>query len=122
MIEFLLHAKFEAELKALFKKQKNTGDIGFENLKNLLSRQFDSAKPELVIGNSKIHRLSEFSVGTSSLWKVEMNVKGLRPSQWPRIWFLLNTDKIYFLLLATHQENYDNKFSTKEAASRATEF
>ncbi len=51
-----------------------------------------------------------------------MNVRGLRPSQWPRVWFLLLGDAIYFLHIATHQDNYDNKESDKVAKERAGDF
>ena len=122
MIEFLYHTKFDSEMKSLLKKYKNQTDVGFESLKNLLSKQFDVTNPEIVIGNSKIHRILDMQPGVATIWKVEMSIKGLRPSQWPRVWFLLSVDKIYFLHVATHQDNYDNTYSTREAGNRANDF
>lgn len=113
-MKFIESNNFKRELKFLTKKYKDNNIIGFENLKNLLEKQFDSEFPEEVIGPGKIHRIENYENG--ALWKVEMSVRGLRPSQWPRVWFYISCNIVYFLDVGAHQDNYDNK--SKESKSR----
>jgi len=35
-------------------------------------------------------------------------VEGLRPGQWPRVWFSIKGDTITFLVIKSHVDNYDN--------------
>ena len=118
MINFVNHPSFEKEIK----KYKNNSSFGFNNLKNLLSKQFSKIDKELVIGPGKIHKITDYLDFCGELWKVEMSVLGLRPNQWPRVWFLLVDETIYFLHTNTHQNNYDNKESEDLAKERVLDY
>lgn len=61
--------------------------------------------PQQVIGPAKLHRVTQNDIWT--IWKVEMVVpkSGLRPNQFPRVWFVVQGDTIAFLCIALHTEN-----------------
>lgn len=122
MLNFVNHSSFEKELKEICKKYRGGGEAGFNQLKKLLNKQFSLVDRELVIGPGKIHRVTDFIDFGGELWKVEMSVAGLRPNQWPRVWFLLLNNVIYFLHINTHQDNYKDKEATILAKKRVSEF
>ena len=45
-----------------------------------------------------------------SIWKVELVIpkSNLRPNQFPRMWFCVQGNKIAFLCIATHIDNYND--------------
>ena len=119
-MKFLKHDKFDKELKAIRKKQRHVDD-GVKSLKKLLEKQFDPLSPIEVIGPSKIHRITDGA--TWCLWKVEMAIphSGLRPNQWPRVWFGIKGDTIAFLATAQHSDNYNDNDVEERAKSRITD-
>lgn len=119
-MKFIESDNFKKKLKSLTKKYKKNNVIGFESLKKLLEKQFDQNFPEEVIGPGKIHRIESLEGG--DFWKVEMNVTGLRPSQWPRVWFYISCNIIYFLNVAIHQSNYNDRDEENLAKDILKEF
>jgi hypothetical protein len=73
------------------------------------------------IAPAKIHRITQSQ--TWAVWKVEMVIpgSGLRPNQWPRVWFVVEGDSIAFLKVASHTENYNNVECERVAIGRATD-
>ena len=119
-MNFLQHDEFVNELKKLSKYPSLQG--GLDSVKRLLEKQFDPNNPEVVIPPGKIHRVHQNTVW--SLWKIEVVLpkSGLRPSQWPRMWFAVSGDKIAFLCIAAHMQNYDNNTIDALATSRASDY
>lgn len=119
-VNFLSHDQFESELKKLSKSSPILA--GMESVKRLLEKQFDPLNPEVVIPPGKIHRVHQNDVW--SLWKIEVVLpkSGLRPNQWPRMWFVVSGDKIVFLCINSHTQNYDNNTVDKLAAERVSDF
>ena len=116
-MQFLKHDKFERE----FSKIKHN-DIykSLELIENLLEKQFDFHFPKIIIPPGKLHRVA--SGENYEIWKIEMLVKGLRPNQWPRIWFMINSNVVTFLSVGLHQDNYNNNQKDREATDRALDF
>jgi alkanesulfonate monooxygenase SsuD/methylene tetrahydromethanopterin reductase-like flavin-dependent oxidoreductase (luciferase family) len=119
-MEFYEHPSFVKELKPIQKKHRGTFE-GVESLKRLLTQQFDSATNIEVIGPGKINRLCETPVW--DLWKVEVSIprSGLKPSQWPRVWFVVSGNTITLLAAAMHGDNYSDNQVTALAKNRASE-
>ena len=120
LMNFLKHSGFTKEVKPIQKKHKSTSG-GIESLELLLGQQFDPTNPVEVIGPAKINRISDSA--TVEIWKVEMAVpkSGLRPSQWPRVWFAVQGENIAFLEIALHIDGYDDSECERIARSRATD-
>lgn len=120
-MNFLRHDQFSGELKQLVKKYPGT-TAGLSAVERLLEKQFDPTSPDEVIAPGKIHRIHQNAIW--SLWKVEMAVpgSGLRPSQWPRMWFAVSGDKIVLLTIVSHTQNYDDNTIDKIAIERASDF
>lgn len=112
------HRSFEAEFKAIAKRQRDL-DESFEAAKKLLGVQFDESDPRQVIAPAKIHRLCVSDV--YELWKIEVAVKHLRPSQFPRVWFSLQPNLISFLAIRSHVDNYSDDSVQRQAADRFNE-
>ncbi len=121
MIDFNYHGAYLKEVKLLDKKYPAL-NRGIEANRKLLVEQFEPIKPESVIAPSKIHRLHAGEGDTWAIWKLEIQVNGLRPGEWPRCWVLVSGDQVYYLHIATHQDNYDNKKSDRIALDRAGEY
>ncbi|MDD3940756.1 MAG: hypothetical protein PHQ01_04265 [Candidatus Pacebacteria bacterium] len=120
MIEFINHKSFDREMRGVCKKYPRGYD-SFASIKKLLSKRFSPVESENLIGPGKIHKIEDYIDIGGELWKVEMSVSNLRPNQWPRVWFLLLNNVIYFLHIDTHQENYDNLESTNLAKDRISD-
>lgn len=120
-MKFLEHDQFSKELKTLNKKYRTLGK-GLDAVKRLFQKQFDSITPEEVIAPGKIHRLHQNSMW--SLWKIEVAVpgSGLKPNQWPRMWFAVSGDKIVLLAIAAHMQNYDNNKLDAIASGRVSDY
>lgn len=115
---WLEHDAFSREFKQFCKKQR-TAEAGFKAVKKLLAKQFDPNNPLEIIAPGKIHRV--YQSQTWEIWKVEMLVAGLRPNQWPRIWFVVNGNEITFLTKGSHVENYSDNEKDRLAFSRVTD-
>jgi hypothetical protein len=115
---FSAHPAFAREMKLLHKKL-DVG-TGMASIKKLLAVHFDSENPKPAIAPGKLHRIKVFDMW--SLWKVEVMVIGLRPSQWPRVWFLLRGAKITFLVGASHMQNYNDSEMEMLALDRLSDY
>ena len=120
MIEFLYHDSFSKELDALSKRFHTIHD-GLEKFKNLCEVQFHPVAPEQVIAPGKLHRINQND--SWSLWKIELLVpnSGLRPNQWPRMWFVVRGAYIGFLTIDSHVDNYSDDEVTHIALSRISD-
>jgi hypothetical protein len=120
MIEFLCHDIFSKEFDSLSRKFP-TLDDGLEKFKNLCEVQFHPRNPEQIIAPGKLHRLSQND--SWSLWKIELLVpnSGLRPNQWPRIWFVVKGGFIGLLTICSHVDNYDDDEMTRVASERISD-
>lgn len=90
------------------------------SVQKLLSVQFDPENPRQAIAPGKLHRLKESDMW--SLWKIEVMVVGLRPNQWPRVWFLRYGAAIIFLASASHTQNYDDNEMERLALDRLSDY
>lgn len=114
------HDSFNKEFKKLLKSHRQLED-GLKKAQKLLEKQFDPINPQEIIGPGKIHRVT--SEQTWELWKLEFAVpgSGLRPSQWPRLWFAVSGDTFTLLSVVSHIQNYDNNKQDTLAAERYSE-
>ena len=114
------HDSFAKELKKICGKHPQVED-GVARVKKLLAVQFNPLRPEEVIAPGKIHRVHGNNIW--ELWKVEVLVpkSGLKPNQWPRMWFSVSGETITFLAIATHIRNYDNNEVDRLAIKRLSD-
>lgn len=114
------HDSFDSEFKKLLKKHKQLAD-GLKKTQKLLEAQFDPLNPTSVIGPGKLHRVTANQ--TWEIWKVEVALigSGLKPSQWPRMWFAISGDTFTLLTIVAHQQNYNNNAQDRLALTRYTE-
>lgn len=109
MLEFISHASFEKETAKLQKRFTNLLE-DIERLKRLCEKQFHPTDPQQIIAPAKLHRVTQNTLWV--VWKVEMVVtnSGLRPNQFPRVWFAVQGSKLAFLCIKCHPDNYgDNE-------------
>lgn len=121
MIEFIYHDAIRKEIAALKRRFRNLESEGFKRFERLCQTQFHTTKPQQVIGPGKLHRVTQNDVWT--LWKIEMVVpnSGLRPNQYPRVWFGVKGSVIVFLCIGSHVDNYDNNEMDRLALNRLTD-
>jgi hypothetical protein len=114
------HNSFAKELKKICGKYPQAQD-GVARIKKLLAAQFDPLQPQDVIAPGKIHRVR--GDATWELWKVEVLLpkSGLRPNQWPRMWFVVSGESITLLAIVTHMDNYDNNEIDRLALGRLSD-
>ena len=115
---WLEHSSYIKEFEK-FSRKFVSAQQGLEALKKLLETQFDPLDPREIIAPGKIHRVHQNAVW--EMWKVECVVKGLRPGQWPRVWFVVNGDSITLLVFCTHIDNYNNNEMDRKALNRISE-
>lgn len=120
MIEFLWHDNFSKEF-VLLKKRFPTIEDGLNKFKNLCEVHFNPVNPEQVISPGKLHRLNQNDSWV--LWKVELLIpnSGLRPNQWPRMWFVVKGGFIGFLTISSHVDNYDDGEMSEIALNRVSD-
>lgn len=121
MIKFLYHDGFAKEIAALERRFATIRD-GLVSFERLCLVQFDPASPKQVIAPAKLHRVTQNDIWT--LWKVELVIpkSGLRPNQWPRVWFAVKGEIIVFLCTATHTDNYNDEKMNQAALTRVADF
>ena len=121
MIEFLYHDAIRKEIAALERRFSKLQTEGFRRFELLCQKQFNPVRPEQVIGPGKLHRIRQNDIWT--LWKVEMVVPnaGLRPNQYPRVWFGIKGSILVFLCIGTHIDNYDDGEMDRIALARLTD-
>jgi len=117
MLDFIYHPKFEKEIAALKRRFCNIKE-GLISFQRLCEVQFHPANPQRVIAPAKLHRITQNDIW--GLWKIELVIpkSGLRPNQFPRIWFCVQGAKIGFLCIATHIKNYNDNDMNRQALER----
>lgn len=121
MIEFLYHDGIQKEIAVLERRFRRVHD-GFAAFERLCEVQFHPTNPKQIIAPAKLHRITQNDIWT--MWKVELIIpnSGLRPSQYPRMWFGVNGAVIAFLCISTHIDNYVDAEMDQLARSRITDF
>lgn len=121
MIQFLYHDGIQKEIAALGRRFRTIHE-GLSALERLCEAQFDPVNPRQVIAPAKLHRISQNDIWT--LWKVELIIpnSGLRPNQWPRLWFVVKGTIVVFLCMSSHIDNYNDKEMDNLALSRVSDF
>ncbi|MEK7541298.1 MAG: hypothetical protein AAB533_00400 [Patescibacteria group bacterium] len=120
MIEFLYHDALQKEIAALERRFRRMRD-GLAAFERLCEVQFHPTDPKQIIAPAKLHRITQNDVWT--LWKIELVIpdSGLRPNQYPRMWFAVKGAIIAFLCVATHSDNYDDAEMNRTAFSRVSD-
>ena len=122
MIQFLYHGGIQKEIAALEARRFRTIRAGFSIFERLCEKQFHPTNPQPAIGPGKLHRISQNDMWT--LWKIELVIpnSGLRPNQFPRIWFAIKGAIVVFLCMSSHVDNYNDEDMNRLALSRASDF
>lgn len=120
MIQFIYHDGIEKEIAAIERRFRKLR-VGITAFENLCKVQFSPVNPQSIISPGKLHRVTHNDVWT--MWKIELAVpnSGLRPNQFPRMWFAVKGSVIVFLCIGTHVDNYDDDEMTRVATSRVTD-
>lgn len=120
MIDFIYHPKLESEIAALERRFSHLKE-GLRSFQRLCEVQFDPTNPQRIIAPAKLHRITQKDIW--ELWKVELVIpkSGLRPNQFPRLWFCVQGAKIGFLCIATHIDNYNDNEMNDRAIERLTD-
>lgn len=118
MIEFRYHDGFEKEIAALEKRRLRFIRKSLEGFQQLCEFHFHPTAPEPRIAPGKLHHITQNN--TWSMWKTELPIigSGLRPNQYPRIWFAQSGEIIAFLCVASHIDNYNDEEMNQIALSR----
>ncbi|OHA14684.1 MAG: hypothetical protein A2909_03260 [Candidatus Tagabacteria bacterium RIFCSPLOWO2_01_FULL_39_11] len=121
MMEFLYHDGIKNEIAATERRFRNIQQA-ISAFERLCEVQFNPMLPKQVIAPAKLHRVTQNDIWT--MWKVELVVSnsGLRPNQYPRVWFAVKGSVLVFLCFSTHMDNYNTKECTDVALSRVTDF
>lgn len=121
MIGFRYHDDFEKEIAALNKRRLHYIRESLRGFQKLCEVHFHPTTPERRINPGKLHRVTQNDTWT--MWKIELAVikSGLRPNQYPRIWFVVSGATIAFLCIASHADNYKDAEMDRLALSRATD-
>lgn len=114
MLDFILHPSFEKEAAKL--KRRFSVDQGLQSFQRLCEVQFNPISPQQVIAPAKLHRVTQNDLW--SIWKIELVVPGLRPNQFPRVWFAVKGSNIAFLCIASHVDNYSDNAMNQLASTR----
>lgn len=116
-LEFIYHDGVEKEIAALERRFRTIRD-GLIIFERLCEKQFHPLSPQQVIAPGKLHRVSQNDIWT--LWKAELVVpkSGLKPNQWPRVWFAVKGVVLVFLCIGSHADNYDNNEMDRLASLR----
>jgi hypothetical protein len=122
MIEFRCHNGFEKSVAALEKQRLRHIRKSLEGFEKLCDFHFHPTNPQLRIAPGKLHRITQNDVWT--MWKTELPIikSGLRPNQYPRIWFAQKGATVVFLCISSHTDNYNDEDLNHLALSRAADF
>ena len=120
MISFLLHDGFQSEIAVLEKRRMRYIRKSLEGFQQLCELHFHPTSPQPIIAPGKLHRVTQNDVWT--MWKTELPVihSGLRPNQYPRIWFVQSGATIAFLCIGSHIDNYNDGDMDTLALSRVS--
>lgn len=117
MIQFIYHEALQKDIAKLEKRYR-TLDDGFKAFERLCEVQFSPDDPRQVIAPAKLHRVIQNDMW--AMWKVELIIpkSGLRPNQYPRMWFAVKGTIIVFVCIATHVDNYRDDDMNRLALAR----
>ena len=120
MIEFLYHDGIQKEITVLERKFRTIHE-GFASFERLCEVQFNPTNPRQIIAPAKLHRITQNDLWT--LWKIELVIpnSGLRPNQYPRVWFIVQGAIIAFLCISSHSDNYNDEDMNRLALSRSSD-
>ena len=121
MIIFRRHDSFEKDIAALRKRRLSSIEESLRGFEKLCEFHFHPEVPQPRIAPGKIHRVTQNDSWT--MWKTELPVinSGLRPNQYPRIWFVQSGITITFLCIASHVDNYADGEMDQLAISRVSD-
>ena len=121
MIEFFYHDGIQKEIAALERRFLTIRD-GLASFERLCEVQFNPTKPKQVIAPAKLHRVTQNDIWT--LWKTELVIpnSGLRPNQWPGVWFVVKRAMIAILCISSLVDNYNDEGMNNVAISRVSDF
>ena len=121
MIEFRLHDGFEKEIAACEKRRLRYIRQSLHGFQKLCEIHFHPTNPDRRINPGKLHRVTQND--SWAIWKTELAVikSGLRPNQYPRIWFAVSGATIAFLCISSHIDNYQDAEMDQLALSRASD-
>ena len=121
MIEFRLHDGFEKEIAVLEKRRLRYIRQSLQGFQKLCEIHFHPTNPDRRINPGKLHRVTQNDVWT--MWKTELAIvkSGLRPNQYPRIWFAVSGATIAFLCVSSHSDNYHDAEMDHIALSRISD-
>ena len=121
MIEFFYHDGIKKEIAALERRFRTIHD-GLATFERLCEKQFNPKNPQQIIAPAKLHRIKQNDLWT--IWKIELLIpnSGLRPNQWPRMWFVVKGGMIAFLCICSHIDNYNDQTMDQVALSRVSDF
>jgi hypothetical protein len=117
MMEFLYHDGIRKEIAAFAKRFRGIKN-GLTIFERLCEVQFNPLEPKQVIAPAKLHRITQNDIWT--MWKIELVVpnSGLRPNQYPRMWFAVKGANVALLCISTHADNYDDEKMNRLAILR----
>lgn len=118
MINFISHLSFEKEAAKL-KRRFSLLDKALESFKMLCEFQFHPFNPQQIIAPAKLHRVTQNDLW--SIWKIELAVPGLKPNQFPRVWFAVKGSNIAFLCIVSHIDNYSDNQINQIAIGRVSD-
>lgn len=120
MLEYYHHPSFDKETARLKRRFVNI-EKAIEDFKRLAEFQFHPLGPRQVIAPAKLNRVFQNAIW--SLWKIELVIpkSGLRPNQFPRMWFAVKGAEVSLLLIVSHVDNYDNNEMDELAKARAND-
>lgn len=121
-MEFFYHDSVQKEVTTLEKRFRTIRN-GLASFERLCETQFHPTNPKQILAPAKLHRVTQFE-NVWTLWKIELVIpnSGLRPNQWPRLWFAVKGTMIVFLCVSSHVNNYDDEAMNRLALSRVTDF
>jgi len=121
MITFLYHNGFEKEIAALEKRRLRYIRKSLKSFEKLCETHFNPVSPQPRIAPGKLHRVTQNDLW--AIWKTELPIihSGLRPNQYPRIWFAVSGATFAFLCASSHIDNHKDSKMDNLALSRISD-
>jgi len=114
-VSFLEHDSFTREIEKFHKKYNS--EASFRYLKKLLELHFHPVNCQITLTPKVLRRVDRLGANIE-VYKVTMNVKGLRQGQCPRVCFRHVGNMIVFLCFGTHIDNYKDSELKEEVKQR----
>jgi hypothetical protein len=121
MLNYYPHSSFNKETAKLKRGRFISINKAIEDFKRLAEVQFNPLNPQQIIAPSKLHRVTQNAVW--SIWKIELAIpkSGLKPNQFPRMWFAIKGQEVALLVIVSHIDGYDNNKMDRLAAKRVND-